>query len=60
VSPGAGGALSGGGGAGLVLLLLALMAATAGLVPPRATQRPLALFAAPRPHPFLLRLERPD
>jgi hypothetical protein len=60
LSPGAGGAFSGGGGAGLVLLLLALIAATAGLVPPDATRRLLALFAAPRPHPFLLRLERPD
>jgi len=60
LSPGAGGAFSGGGGAGLVLLLLAVMAATAGLVPPDATRRLLPLFAAPRPHPFLLRLERPD
>jgi hypothetical protein len=59
VSPGAGGALAG-GGAGIVLLLLAVIAAAAGFAPPGATRRVRALFTAPRPHPFLLRLERPD
>jgi len=61
MSPGAGGALNGGGGgAGIGLLLLAAMTAAAAFAPPRAKQRVRALFAVPRPHPFLLRLERPD
>jgi hypothetical protein len=59
MSPGAGGALNG-GGAGIGLILLALMTAAAAFAPPRAKQRVRTLFAVPRPHPFLLRLERPD
>jgi hypothetical protein len=60
MSPGAGGTFGGGSGAGIGLLMLALLAAAAAFAPPGATQRVRALFAVPRPHPFLLRLERPD
>jgi hypothetical protein len=60
MSPGAGGALGGGNAAGIGFLLLALALTAAAVAPPRAKRRVRTLFAAPRPHPFLLRLERPD
>jgi hypothetical protein len=57
---GAGGAVGGSAGATGFLLLFGLALAAAALAPPGLSRRFRALLAALRPHPFLLRLERPD
>jgi hypothetical protein len=54
---GAGGATS---SAGIALLLFALAAEAAALAAPGLGRRIGAVLAAPRPYPYLLRLERPD
>lgn len=50
----------GGSGIGAALLLFALAAGLAGLGIPGLGRRISPLLAAPRPHPYLLQLERPD
>jgi hypothetical protein len=56
-----GGAGDGAPPAGTVLVLLfALAAEAAALIPPSLRRRIVMALAAPRPYPYLLRLERPD
>jgi hypothetical protein len=57
---GAGGAVGGSTATAGGLLLLALIVAAAAFAPPGLTRSFRALLAALRPHPYLLRLERPD
>jgi hypothetical protein len=54
------GGAAGGATAGLMVLLLALAAELAILATPGIGRKVSLLLAAPRPHPYLLRLERPD
>ncbi len=59
-TPGFGVAGAGASGIGAALLLFALAAALAALGIPGLGRRISPLLAAPRPHPYLLQLERPD
>ena len=59
-TPGFGVAGAGGSGIGTALLFFALAAALSALGIPGFGRRILPLLAAPRPHPYLLQLERPD
>jgi hypothetical protein len=54
------GAAGGASSAAIALLLFALAAEAAAFVPPGVRRRIASAVGAPRPYPYLLRLERPD